>query len=134
MDRVHRLVVVRRGIELAPDGDHEVSVAVVDRLDHRVRVGIPRRLELVIAPLVDRPVLPVLDDGVHRDGAPAELRDRLQDLVLRVVLVLRLPEAERPVGEHRRLTGEGAIAGDDPIDLGSVDEVVVDPFADLGPH
>ncbi len=66
---VHGLEVVGAGIELSPDGDHEVGVEGVDVLDPLVGIGEACGVEVVGAPVVLAPVQPVLHDVVEGDVA-----------------------------------------------------------------
>ena len=111
-----------------------MGVQVVDGLDPGDGIGKAGGIELVRAPGVGAPVLPVLHDVVEGDLALAELLDDIKRLVGGLVTLARLPEAEDPVGQHCGLAGEEAIAGDDLIGGGAVDEGVVDAVADLRPE
>ena len=111
-----------------------MRVLGVDGVDPGDGVGKTGGIELVRAPCVGAPVLPVLHDVVEGDLALAELLDDVERLVGRFVSLARLPEAEDPVGEHGGTASEEAIAGDDLIGCGAVDEGVVDAVADLGPE
>ena len=99
-----------------------------------VGVGEARGVELVRAPLGLRPVEPVLHDVVERDPPRAEAVHHVEALLLRLVALAALPEAEGPARHHRRLAGEPPVAGDDAVEARAVDEVVVDAVADLGPE
>ncbi len=132
--RAHRLEVLVAGVELGPDRDHEARVAVVDRLHPAVGVGEARGVEAVRAPRVLRPVEPVLHDVVEGDAAGAEAVHRVEALLLRLVALPALPEAEGPPRHHRRLAGEAPVAGDHVVEGRAVGEVVVDAVAHLRPE
>jgi hypothetical protein len=91
-------------------------------------------IELVRAPLVGPPVLPVHHDRVERDAALPELGERVGHFLRSPVALAALPEAERETRHERRLARQLAVAGHDVAELGAVDHVVVDPVADLGPE
>ena len=131
---VHLFGVIGIGIELAPDRDHEMGVQVVDGLDPADGIGKAGGIELVRAPGVCAPVLPVLHDVVEGNLALAELLDHVEELVGGLVPLARLPQAEDPVGQHGGFAGEEAIAGDDLIGGRAVDEGVIDAVADLRPE
>ena len=99
------LVVLGRRIEFRPDRDHEARVHVVDLVDHLLRLGEARLVELVAAPSILGPVEPVLDDVIERDLQIAVFLDDVDDLVLRIVALARLPEAVRPFRHHHGLAG-----------------------------
>ncbi len=128
--------IVRPLVELAPDGDHDVRVRRVDRADHAGRVRKPDRIEAMGAPLIDRlggPILPVLHDVIEGDAPAPEAGHDVQQLLLVLVVVAGLPEAEGPAGQHRGPPGQGAEAGDDAVQRGALDKIIVDAIADIGP-
>ncbi len=133
--RLERLEVLGRGVELRPDGDHQPGVpALVDLADPARGVGEPLRVELVRAPLVGLPVLPVHHHRVERDPALPELGERVERLLRRAVALAALPQPEREARDERRAPGQPPVAGDHVVEVGAVDEPVVDPVADLGPE
>ena len=132
--RAHRLEGLRAGVVLPPHRDHQVSVARVDVADPPVRIGKARRIELLRAPGVLLPVEPVLHDGVERDAALAEPVDDVEALFRGFVALPALPQPHRPARDHRRRPGDAPVAGDDAVQLGAVDEVVVDAVAHLRPE
>src|SRR6266496_3269441 len=77
------------------------------------------------------PPEPVLNDVVDRDVEVAIFARNAQDLVLRSVAILALPESVSPLAEHGSLSCEIAIAGDDLVELWAVNEVVVDDIGDF---
>ena len=103
-------------------------------VEHLLGVGIARRLELMRAPLVLGPVVPVLYDVVDGDVALAELREGAHQLILGLVALTALPEAQHPLGIERGLAGEGAIARDDLVEVVALDEIVVHVLRHLAPN
>ena len=73
---VELLVVVGVDVELRPDTNHEATMHLVDAVEHLLWVGVARGFELVAAPLVLRPVVPVLHNIVDGYLAAAELSQR----------------------------------------------------------
>ena len=59
------------------------------------------------------------------------LRDA-ENLLLRLVAVLALPESVSPFAKHRRLPGQFAIAGDNLVEIGAIEKVVVDGVGYFG--
>jgi len=120
--------------EERPDRYRNPHAQVVQVFNHLGRVWVPLLFELERVPPVLAPVHPVLDDDV--DGYPfaLELPRDLDDLLLAGVPLLRLPVAERVLGEERRLAGQPPVAGDHPVERGPVDEVVVERVARFEPH
>ena len=72
------------------------------------------------------PPKPVLHDGVDGDVAGAVLVGYVEHLVLGAVAVFGLDVAVTPDGEQGRVAGEVAVVVDDGVELGAVEEVVVD--------
>ena len=108
--RVHLLVDRRVGPEAGPDRDHQVVVQLVEAPHHLVGLRVAGGIEDHPAPArAVAPVVPVLDDVVDRDRAPAVLLGHLQQLVLRVVVLLALPVA---VGPLARTSAPGRSAAD----------------------
>ncbi len=132
--RVQFLVVGRGGIELGPDRNHDLRMHVVHRLDHAVRIGEVLRVEIVRAPGILGPVRPIQHDVVQRQLALAVFGHCADQLVLALVTLAALPEAVGPFGQHRRLAGERAVAGNGLIVGIGGDEVVVDHLAGFGPQ
>src|SRR6185312_5260738 len=69
------------GIELRPDRDHHVAVERVDGVDHALRIGEALGVETLAAPLILRPVEPVLHDVVDRQLALAVFGEHPRELV-----------------------------------------------------
>ena len=129
------LVVVGVRIELRPHRDHEVRVVrLVDRVEQALRIRIATGIELVRAPAVRDPVLPILDDVVDGRFAASVAGEDAGDVGGRSVVLARLPVPEGPAGQHRRLAGEPPITGDHLVHVGAVDKVVVRAVADLRPE
>ena len=107
---IQLLVVVNGVVELRPDRDHEAAVHLVHISEHLLRIGIARCLEGVVAPRIEFPIVPVLHDVINGNVALAELTQRLHNLLLRLVALAALPEAQHPFRIERGLTRECAIA------------------------
>ena len=128
------LVMGSVGIELRPHADHEAAVHRVHVVQHLLRVRIAGRVELVAAPLVGQPVLPVLDDIVHRNAPAAHLGKRFHQFVLGGIALAALPETEGPLRVERGLAGEGAVAAQHVVVAVSGYEVEVGLRLELGPE
>src|SRR4029077_5312274 len=72
------------------------------------------------------PPEPVLHYVVQRNVLIAIFLRDPKKLLLRVVPVLALPVAVRPLAEQRSWSGQFAIVGDDRVEIRAVHEVVVD--------
>ena len=90
---IELLVVVGIAIELRPNADHKASMHLVYIVQHLLGIGIARNLELVRAPLILGPVVPILYDIVDRNMTLAELSECTLDLILRLIALTTLPEA-----------------------------------------
>src|SRR5262249_40179883 len=108
-----------RHVELCPGNHHEMSMFIMDGLDHSGRVRIASKVKLVRTPttlgrclIQRRPVLPVLNDAIQRDPAFAIFGNYSQKLLLCPVSLARLPESPGPLAKHWRGAGEPAIARD----------------------
>ncbi len=55
-----------------------------------------------------------------------------QNLVLRFVTVLALPETIGPLAKERRFPGEFAIAGNNLVEFRPVEEIIVNHIRDVG--
>ena len=84
------------------------------------------------APLIGRPVLPVLDDGIDGNTHLTVTRRNRQELGLGLVALLRLPHAPGPPGHHRGIAGQPSVSANHVVHLGAENEVVVDSGAGLG--
>ena len=127
--RVHVLVVGGFGIEQAPHRKHGVDVFSVQGLQlagHIGKVLVEDGVAFVLPPE------PVLHDGVEREVSGAIARGDAEHLVLRDVAVFGLEEAVGPLRQHGRMAGQVAVAVDDRVHLGAVDEVVVNRVAGQG--
>src|SRR5262252_251764 len=125
---VHVVVIDGAGLEEWPDRNHEVEILLVQPVDHALGIGIvlvEDELALAIPPE------PVLDDIVDGNMQLTIFRGHTENFILRLVAILALPETVRPLAEHRDLSGQLAIAGDDLVDFGTVEKVVVDDVGDL---
>ena len=95
---------------------------VVERVDQSLRVGI------VWIPLHlahRHPPEPVLHNVVYRNVQRAIFGCHSFDLLLRLILVLALPEPVGPPPKQRNLARQFTIAADNLVRFRSVDEVVV---------
>ena len=106
---------------------------LVDAVNHRLWIGIARGLELMTAPLVLGPVVPVLHDVVDGYLSLTELSQRREQLVLCLVALTTLPEAQRPLRVERGLARQRAIARDDLVEVLACNEVVVHVARHLAP-
>ena len=77
--------------------DHEATVHLMHRVEHGLRIKIARSLELMRAPLILGPVVPVLYDIVDRDMTLTELSEGALHLVGRLIALAPLPEAQHPL-------------------------------------
>ena len=126
---VHEVVISRSRFEEGPDGNHEVEVLAVQAPDHPLGIGIvliENEFALAIPPE------PVLHDIVGGDMQFTIFLGDAQNLLLRFVAVLALPEAIGPLAEHWRRSGEFAVGGDDLIEIGAVEKIVVDDVSNFG--
>ena len=127
------LVVVGIAVELGPDGNHEAATHLVYLVEHSLRIGIARGFKLVGAPLILLPVVPVLNDVVARNLALAELRQRADNLVGRLITLTALPEAQHPLGIDGSLACQRTVAADDLVGIAAGNEVIVHVLGHLAP-
>ena len=119
--------------EACPDGDHEVSMLLMDVLNHLRSLGKVLSEEVHRIPLiVGAPVLPVLDDAVEGHLQLAVLVDDALRLGSSLITLLRLPEAVGPKWEHRDIACEVTYLCDHAIGRTAIHKVVVDSLACLG--
>ena len=85
------------------------------------------------APRVQRPVVPVLHDVVDGDVSLAELAERLHNLILRLIALAALPEAQCPLRIERGTARQRAVARDDVVQRLAGNEVVVHVACHLAP-
>ncbi len=78
--------------------------------------------------------LPILDDDVERDVARCGSRTPRPEGGRGRVPLAALEQAERPARHERGGARHAPVAGDDPIELGSEQEVVVDAVSHLRPE
>ena len=128
------LVVVCVAIELRPYGDHKASMHLMHIVEHLLGIGIARSLKLMTAPLVLGPVVPVLYDIIDGDMALTELCECTFNLVLCLVALTALPEAQHPFGIKAGLTRQGAIARDYLVKILAGNKVIVHILCHLTPH
>ena len=128
------LVMLRIGVEFGPHGNHEAAVQGVDVVQHLFRVRETGGFKGVTPPLVVFPVLPVLDNVVHRDMSLAQLLEGFYQVFLRGIPLAALPETQHPLGHHGCLTGELAVVLDYRIIAFSAQEIVVQLGFTLAPE
>ena len=119
------LVMVCVCVELGPHGNHEAAVQGMDVVQHLLRSRVAGGVKGVTPPLVVFPVLPVLDNIVHRNVPLTQLPQRFYQVLLRSVALAALPEAQHPFGHYGRLAGELAVVLDDIVIIFSGHEVAV---------
>ena len=99
------LIMLRIGVELGPHGNHEAAMQGMDIVQHLFRSRKTARVKGMAPPLVVFPVLPVLDDVVHRDMPGTQFLEGFHQVFLRGIALTALPEAQHPFGHHGRLAG-----------------------------
>src|SRR5450631_3061826 len=104
----------------------------VELVHHSLGIGVNALVELHCVPAVLAPVLPVLHQGVDRKLAFAELRPYVENLLLGVIALTALPVSVYPLGKQGRRPCELAVIGNDTIQLGSVEKIVVDGLPHFG--
>ena len=118
--------------EACPDGDHEVSMLLMDVLNHLRSLGKVLSEEVHRIPLiVGAPVLPVLDDAVEGHLQLAVLVDDALSLGSSLITLLRLPEAVGPEWEHRHVACEVAYLRNHTISRTTIHKVIVDALTSL---
>src|ERR1019366_6091927 len=117
------------GIEQAPDRDHGVYVFFVQGIEilrYVVIVGIEDWVALGLPPE------PVLHYCIEWDMLLSiALRDPA-NLVERYIAVFRLKESVRPLRQHGRVAGHGAVLTENAVNLRAVEEVIIDRLAGDG--
>ncbi len=78
------------------------------------------------------PPEPILYDVVGRNVQLPVFPSDFQNFLLRSVPVLALPETISPFAEHGRLPGQFAVGGNDLVQIGAVEEVIVDVVGHFG--
>src|SRR5581483_412821 len=104
-------------MRIAPDGDHEFHMLIVQTFHQLRRLRILGFVPLVTAPAVFAPVLPVLHDEIDGDLTLAKFRRRIEQLLLAGITLAALPEAVSPFRPERRLTRDGTVACDDVVEF-----------------
>src|ERR1019366_2871273 len=121
-------------IKFTPDADHQMRMAVVDGFDPTDGVGETHGIKSMAPPLIQAPVLPVLNDVVERNPALAEAVHHIKARLLGFVSLPALPEPECPLRDHHRLAREIPHAGDHLVNRRAIDEVIVDAASNLAPE
>ena len=80
---------------------------------------------------IPAPILPVLDNAVHRDAALAVFLQDVHGFPLRLVTLLRLPITVGPSRKHRHVARNLAETGNRTVDRTAIHEVVVHRVSDL---
>jgi hypothetical protein len=101
-------------------------MAVMEPLNQGFRFGVTGLVPLVGPPTVLPPVLPVLNDEIHREMATAEAIDRIQKILGTSIALTALPETESPSWQQWGGTGCFAVTGDDSFQIGTEEHGVVD--------
>ena len=106
-----------------------MDIVFVERVDQAFGIGIVF-VEDGLAHGV--PPEPVLDDVVERDVQVAVFLRDGEKFLLRVVAVLALPVAVSPFAEEWRGAGEFAIVGDEAVEVGAIEKVIVHRVGNFG--
>ncbi len=106
----HLLKVGRVVLHGRPDRHHQLNAQAAKLRNHGVRVGPVRRIEAPLA--LGGPVEEIDDQHVEPQLAPGVLARDGQQLVLRLVPQLALPEAEAILGHRRRETRRAPVGLD----------------------
>ena len=132
--RVEFFVVVGIAIELGPYANHKAATHLVHAVEHQLGRRKAGSLKLMGAPLILHPVVPVLHDIVAGNLALAELAQRRQNLLLGLIALTTLPEAQHPLGIDGSLTCQRTIAADDLVGILAGNEVIVHVLRHLAPY
>ena len=100
---LHVFVVLALFIDRRPDRGHQVHAHGIQLFDHSFRVRPELLVEFPVALM--RPVEEVHNDDIHRDAAFMIFTSNLQQLILRLVTELALPEASTIIRHHGNGTG-----------------------------
>src|SRR4029450_331247 len=95
-------------------------------------IGIALLIKLMRAPRMRIPILPILNYAVDWNGLISISAHHVQQLLLRLVAVLALPESPRPTAKHRRDSGQAAVGRDHLVERWSIHEIIVNRIACLG--
>ena len=131
---VEFLVIVYRIVELRPDANHKPASHLVNTVEHSLRMGESATLKSMVAPRVQFPIVPVLNNIVDGYLATAELAKRLFYLCRSLIALTALPKAQHPLRIYRSLARKCAIAADNLISILPGDEVVVHILGHLAPN
>src|SRR5690348_15143060 len=85
-------------------------------------------------PAILSPVLPILNDYIHRKLSRPELAGVLKNVVARGVPFAALDEAVRPEGEERNVPGDRTVAGYNLVACGACENDVVEAIGNRGPQ
>ena len=95
-------VIIAFRVHVRPDGDHEMHILLMQRARHGRRIGEALRIEGFLAPQIPCPGHPVQHQSVQPDAPPAEFLRRLHKLLRRLIPLLGLDIAKRPLRKHGR--------------------------------
>src|SRR5665647_1531360 len=98
---------------------------IMQGTDHCIRFRETDGIELMIAPFVNGPVLPVEHNIVKRDLSFPVFTYDAKQFILCCITLTALPEAHCPLGHHGRLAGHGPVTADNLIEACAADEVIV---------
>ena len=93
----HLVIVLAVRVHGRPDGDHELDAHLFQLTHHACRIGPGLGIELPVA--LQCPVEVVADDDRERQTAPLVLTRDVEQLVLRAIAQLALPESRGPLGK-----------------------------------
>src|SRR4029450_1174458 len=85
-------------------------------------IGIALLIKLMRAPRMRIPILPILNYAVDWNVLTSISAHYVQQLLLRLVAVLALPESPRPTAKHRRCSGQVAVGRNHLVKRWSVHE------------
>ena len=102
-------------------------------VEHSLWIGIARSLKLMAAPLVLRPVVPVLYDIINRNMTLAELSQCFLYLTRSLVALTTLPEAQHPFRIEGCLTCQCTITRNHLVEVLTGNKVVVHITSHLTP-
>src|SRR5438132_6867612 len=126
---LHGLIGFRAGTEVGPEGNHQVEFVFVEVFYHPRGIGIAGFVEHRFSHGV--PPEPVLHDIVGGDVQLPVFVSDAEQLLLRVVFILALPESISPSDEHRWSTVYLSVSTDSFVELRTVPKVVVQYLGDF---
>ena len=133
-DGIEFLAVLAAEIELRPHGNERVVMHLVQFLEHARRIRVALGIKQMRSPGIGsrRPVLPVLNDSIDGNFEFAQFCGHTQQLFLRCIALLALPETQFPLRHQRSVAGEMAVGfhggGNGPV---PVAEIIVNGLAEF---